>query len=50
MFDNLDLSSLPDENTRELVGQLLNLVEKLCCRICEMPKLRYNACEMKSTA
>jgi hypothetical protein len=29
MFDNLDLSSIPDENTRELVGRLLNLVEKL---------------------
>lgn len=29
MFDNLDLTSIPDENTRELVGRLLNLVEKL---------------------
>jgi hypothetical protein len=29
MFDNLDLTSIEDENTRELVGRLLNLVEKL---------------------
>ena len=29
MFDNLDLISIQDENTRELVGRLLNLVEKL---------------------
>jgi hypothetical protein len=29
MFDNLDLTSIQDETTRELVGQLLNLVEKL---------------------
>lgn len=29
MFDNLDLTSIQDENTRELVGRLLNLVEKL---------------------
>jgi hypothetical protein len=29
MFDDLDLSRIEDENTRELVGRLLNLVEKL---------------------
>ena len=29
MFDNLDLSSIQDENARELIGRLLNLVEKL---------------------
>ena len=29
MFDKLELTSIQDENTRELVGQLLNLVEKL---------------------
>ena len=29
MFDNLDLTSIQDENARELVGRLLNLVEKL---------------------
>jgi len=29
MFDDLDLTSIRDENTRELVGRLLNLVEKL---------------------
>jgi hypothetical protein len=29
MFDNLDLTRIQDENTRELVGRLLNLVEKL---------------------
>jgi len=29
MFENLDLTSIQDENTRELVGRLLELVEKL---------------------
>jgi len=29
MFDNLDLTSIQDENARELIGRLLNLVEKL---------------------
>ena len=29
MFDNLDLNSIQDENARELIGQLLILVEKL---------------------
>jgi hypothetical protein len=29
MFENLDLTSIQDENARELVGRLLNLVEKL---------------------
>jgi hypothetical protein len=29
MFDNLDLTSIQDENIRELVERLLNLVEKL---------------------
>src|SRR5664279_6031297 len=29
MFDNLDLTSIQEENTRELVGRLVNLVEKL---------------------
>ena len=29
MFDNFDLTSIQDENSRELVGRLLNLVEKL---------------------
>lgn len=29
MFENLDLSQIQDENARELIGQLLNLVEKL---------------------
>jgi len=29
MIDNFDLTSIPDDNTRELVGRLLNLVEKL---------------------
>jgi len=29
MFDNLDLTRIQDENTRELVGRLLNLIEKL---------------------
>ena len=29
MFDEIDLSRIQDENTRELVAQLLNLVEKL---------------------
>jgi hypothetical protein len=28
MFDNLDLTSIQDENARELVGRLLNLIEK----------------------
>jgi len=28
MFDNLDLTSIQDENTRELIGRLLNLIEK----------------------
>jgi hypothetical protein len=28
MFDELDLSRIPDENTRELIGRLLNLIEK----------------------
>ena len=28
MFDDLDLSRIPDENTRELIGRLLNLIEK----------------------
>jgi hypothetical protein len=27
MFDDLDLSRIPDENTRELIGRLLNLIE-----------------------
>src|SRR4030066_2145095 len=29
MFDKLDLNAIQDENTRELIGQLMNLVEKL---------------------
>jgi hypothetical protein len=29
MFENLDLSQIEDENARELIGRLLNLVEKL---------------------
>jgi hypothetical protein len=29
MFDDIDLSRIQDENTRELVVRLLNLVEKL---------------------
>ena len=29
MFDDLDLTSIQDENARELIGRLLNLVEKL---------------------
>ena len=29
MLDNLDLNAIQDENTRELIRQLLNLVEKL---------------------
>ena len=29
MFDNIDLTSIQDKSTRELVGRLLNLVEKL---------------------
>jgi hypothetical protein len=29
MFDNLDLTSIQDENARELIGRLLNLIEKL---------------------
>ena len=29
MFENLDLTSIQDENARELIGRLLNLVEKL---------------------
>jgi hypothetical protein len=29
MIDNLDLSQIQDENARELIGRLLNLVEKL---------------------
>ncbi|MFZ2095428.1 MAG: hypothetical protein WAV05_02205, partial [Anaerolineales bacterium] len=29
MFDKLDLNAIQDENARELVGQLMNLVEKL---------------------
>jgi hypothetical protein len=33
MFDNLDLTSIQDENTRELVGRLLNLVEKLSANL-----------------
>jgi hypothetical protein len=28
MFYDLDLSRIPDENTRELIGRLLNLIEK----------------------
>jgi hypothetical protein len=28
MFTDLDLSRIPDENTRELIGRLLNLIEK----------------------
>ena len=28
MFDDLDLSRIPDENTRKLIGRLLNLIEK----------------------
>jgi hypothetical protein len=28
MFDNLDLTSIQDENVRELIGRLLNLIEK----------------------
>ena len=29
MFDNIDLNAIQDENARELIRQLLNLVEKL---------------------
>jgi hypothetical protein len=29
MFDNLDLTSIQDENVRELIGRLLNMIEKL---------------------
>jgi hypothetical protein len=29
MLENLDLSQIQDENARELIGRLLNLVEKL---------------------
>src|SRR5664279_1855418 len=29
MLENLDLSQIQDKNARELIGQLLNLVEKL---------------------
>ena len=29
MVENLDLSQIQDENARELIGRLLNLVEKL---------------------
>jgi hypothetical protein len=29
MFEDLDLTSIQEESTRELVGRLLNLVEKL---------------------
>jgi len=29
MFDKLDLKAIQDENARELIGQLMNLVEKL---------------------
>ncbi|MCX6055163.1 MAG: hypothetical protein NTZ74_09670, partial [Chloroflexi bacterium] len=29
ILDNLDLNAIQDENARELIGQLLNLVEKL---------------------
>jgi hypothetical protein len=29
MFDNLDLNAIKEENARELIGRLLNLVEKL---------------------
>ena len=29
MLENLDLNAIQDENTRELIGQLMNLVEKL---------------------
>jgi hypothetical protein len=28
MFDGLNLRRIPDENTRELIGRLLNLIEK----------------------
>ena len=41
MFDNLDLISIQDENTRELVGRLLNLVEKLTA------DLRYAQAEIQ---
>lgn len=33
MFDNLDLTSIQDEKARELVGRLLNLVEKLSAEL-----------------
>ena len=29
MFDKLDLKAIQDKNARELIGQLMNLVEKL---------------------
>ena len=29
MFDKLDLKAIQDENARELIGQLMNLVEKV---------------------
>jgi hypothetical protein len=29
MFDKLDLNAIQDENARELIGQLMNLVEKV---------------------
>jgi len=44
MFDDLDLTSIQEENARELIGRLLNLVEKLSADLrdaqVEMQRLR----------
>ena len=42
MFDDLDLTRIIDEHTREQVVRLLNLIETL-------DRQRYNACVMRST-
>jgi hypothetical protein len=37
MLDDLDLTSIQDENARELIGRLLNLVEKLSADLRDAP-------------
>lgn len=47
MFEDLDLTRIPDKNTRELVGRLLDLVEKLSADLRDA-QVEFNNCEMRS--
>jgi hypothetical protein len=46
MFDDIDLTGIQDENARQLILRLLNLIEKLSADL-RVPRLRTSDCGMR---